>query len=494
MSHRYSDEAMAKKHAKGRQIFLDQAKEKYGGRFDYSRVEFVTQKVKVTIGCPDHGWFKISPDSHLRCKMGCTKCGDILRGKNKSETSRQEFFKKFEKRHGGRLKLVTDYRGATSPIVVECLKGGHQLETTPDNLNHYFKEGCTICANEARWQAQVRSQEEIIQEAQDKFPDFDFSQTQYKGMRETFSFICPEHGEQTRNYVDFIRSHYGCPACGNEQVGYAGYRIRRLMSDDPLVKSRPTRIALMKMNIWGIETYKLGVTTRTLRARYKEFHIKVYYEAVLDELDALMLEHLLHSKYRDDHDPRVKYKGMRDGKRWAGDEELYFRRALKPMLADLKFHVQALSKNDPHYWNRFPELELPDDKPREIIFTEGEYNQPRPVICLDNKKIYPSATEAARKIIADQTSLSSVCRGERATVKGLHFAYLDDYEAGSVPPFIPSKKHMKQVRCIDTGEVFSSMREAGRAKGILSASKISMVCMGKRKTCGGLRWEYVEST
>lgn len=377
MSQRYSDEAMAKKRAKHRQIFLDHAKAKYGDRFDYSRMKFVSQKIRITIGCPDHGWFQTQPDKHLRNKMGCPKCGALHGSKNKLETAKELFLNNFEKLHGDVLKLVSDYRGATSPIMVECLKEGHQFETTPSNLLNFFQEGCTVCAREMRWQGQRKSQEEFIQEAQDKFPDFDFNQTQYQGSEEPISFICPEHGKQTRLARSFLSSYYGCPACGNEQIGYAGYRIRRLMSGDPLVTSRPTRIALMKMNIWGIETYKLGVTTRTLRERYTRYHIKVYFEAVLDELDALMLEHLLHTKYRGDHDPRVKYEGMRRGKHWSGNEELYFRRALKPIQADLKFHVDALSENDPNYWDRFPELELPDDEPREITFRDGEYNLPR---------------------------------------------------------------------------------------------------------------------
>ena len=491
MSQRYSNEAIAKKHATNKKKFLEKSKEKYGDRFDYSRMEYVTQKTEVTIGCPVHGWFQVKPDKHLHSKTGCPKCGENLRVNNKIETSRQHFLDNFIKCHGNQLKLVTNYIGAKSSITVECLKEGHQFETTPDSLNQFFKDGCTVCANNKRWQAQMITQEDFFQTVQNKFPNIDFSQTKYQGSDRPISFVCPTHGSQSRRAADFIKSHYGCPACGMEQVGYAGYRIRRLMSGDPIVKSRPTRIALMKMNIWGIETYKLGVTTRTLEKRYRETLETVYYETVLDELDALMLEHLLHVKYRSDQDNRIKKKGMRDGQRWAGDEELYFKRALKPILADLKTHVQALSENDPHYWERFPDLELPDDKPRKSSFTDGKYNLPRPVICLDDSQVYPSATEAARMINATQGNVSMVCRGERQKVKGLRFAYLDDYESGDVPKFIPDKGNRRLVRCVETGEVFASLTEAAKAKGI-NSSKITSVCKGTRKTTGGLHWEYVE--
>ena len=47
----------------------------------------------------------------------------------------------------------------------------------------------------------------------------------------------------------------------------------------------------------------------------------------------------------------------------------------------------------------------------------------------------------------------------------------------------------KPVRCINTGEVFVTQREAAQIKGV-SQSKISLCCQGKRTHTHGLRWEY----
>lgn len=49
----------------------------------------------------------------------------------------------------------------------------------------------------------------------------------------------------------------------------------------------------------------------------------------------------------------------------------------------------------------------------------------------------------------------------------------------------------KKVMCIDTGEVFKSGREAAK-KLKLQPSKISLVCNGKRKATGGLRFCFVD--
>ena len=49
----------------------------------------------------------------------------------------------------------------------------------------------------------------------------------------------------------------------------------------------------------------------------------------------------------------------------------------------------------------------------------------------------------------------------------------------------------KKVLCVETGEVYKSISEAGRQLGI-SFKAISNVCRGKSKTSGEYHWEYVE--
>lgn len=53
-------------------------------------------------------------------------------------------------------------------------------------------------------------------------------------------------------------------------------------------------------------------------------------------------------------------------------------------------------------------------------------------------------------------------------------------------------KRMKRVRCVDTGIVYGSIEDAGRECGIKATNHITSVCRGRRKTCGGFRWEYVD--
>lgn len=54
--------------------FIKKAREVHGDKYDYSKVEYVNSKEKVTIICPEHGEFLQSPQKHLS-GQGCIKCG-----------------------------------------------------------------------------------------------------------------------------------------------------------------------------------------------------------------------------------------------------------------------------------------------------------------------------------------------------------------------------------------------------------------------------------
>lgn len=70
------------------EYFVSKAKEKYGDKYDYSLVEYVNNKTKVKIICPEHGVFEITPASHIGTNgRGCPKCGNSKKGRNKKAIS-----------------------------------------------------------------------------------------------------------------------------------------------------------------------------------------------------------------------------------------------------------------------------------------------------------------------------------------------------------------------------------------------------------------------
>lgn len=53
--------------------FIQKAKEEHGNYYDYSKVRYTDENTRVTVICPKHGKFLITPKEHLEGK-GCEQC------------------------------------------------------------------------------------------------------------------------------------------------------------------------------------------------------------------------------------------------------------------------------------------------------------------------------------------------------------------------------------------------------------------------------------
>ena len=78
--------------------FVKKAREVHGGKYDYSKVDYVNNSTKVCIICPKHGEFWQIPSNHLK-GQGCPKCGIEARKESRSSTT-EEFIKKAREVHG----------------------------------------------------------------------------------------------------------------------------------------------------------------------------------------------------------------------------------------------------------------------------------------------------------------------------------------------------------------------------------------------------------
>lgn len=74
--------------------------------------------------------------------------------------------------------------------------------------------------------------------------------------------------------------------------------------------------------------------------------------------------------------------------------------------------------------------------------------------CIETEEVFESAAEATRHYNLGKGAVSNAAKTGGKTKNGLHWEYLTE---GT--PF------KKAIRCIDTGEVFSSMAEAARKYG-----------------------------
>ena len=55
--------------------FIEKSKIIHDNKYDYSLVEYKSNKIKVKIKCPIHGVFDQKPDSHI-IPTGCPRCNE----------------------------------------------------------------------------------------------------------------------------------------------------------------------------------------------------------------------------------------------------------------------------------------------------------------------------------------------------------------------------------------------------------------------------------
>jgi len=98
--------------------FIKLAREKYGDKYDYSKVEYINQTTKVCIICPEHGEFYVKPYYHIHVKSGCKKC-KIHEGAYKETT--EQFIEKAKKVHGDKYDYSkTVYLGSNNDVCIIC--------------------------------------------------------------------------------------------------------------------------------------------------------------------------------------------------------------------------------------------------------------------------------------------------------------------------------------------------------------------------------------
>lgn len=74
-------------------------KEVHGKKYDYSKVNYVKNNIRVCITCPEHGDFWQQPNNHFQGK-GCQKCARIL-----NTWSRSSYIEICKKRNKGQCSL-----------------------------------------------------------------------------------------------------------------------------------------------------------------------------------------------------------------------------------------------------------------------------------------------------------------------------------------------------------------------------------------------------
>jgi len=188
--------------------FINKAKLKHNDKYDYSKVEYINARTKITIICKEHGNFLQIPDSHIR-GSGCSKCGRILTINGKTSNT-EDFIKKSKIIHGDVYNYSkVKYNKAIINVIIICQKHGEFLQTPNSHLNG---AGCHICGGSKK-----SNTKEFIEKAKEIHQNkYDYSKVEYINTDTKIIIICKEHGEFLQTPNSHLRG-CGCIICGGHK-------------------------------------------------------------------------------------------------------------------------------------------------------------------------------------------------------------------------------------------------------------------------------------
>lgn len=195
----------------GTVTFIAKAKAVHGDKYDYSKVLYKNNSIKVCIICQKHGEFWQRPTRHLHGD-GCPVCGRIKAGATRSGITTENFIHRARKIHGEKYDYSeSTYVDSKVPIKIICPLHGEFFQTADNHLRK--KHGCPKCSPHA-----TMSTEDFIAKARILHKGkYDYSEVEYKASKAEVRIICPLHGVFKQTPNQHLKGH-GCPICGRSRT------------------------------------------------------------------------------------------------------------------------------------------------------------------------------------------------------------------------------------------------------------------------------------
>lgn len=188
--------------------FIQRCKIIYGDKFTYEKTNYINSKCYVIITCPKHGDFKIKASHFLYDKVGCKKC-------NKEKTTQQNlinFINKSKILYGDTYDYSkVEYVNENTKICLIHKKYGEIYVTPHSHLTNNGLDKKTYHISKIGHYK--NNTDDFIKHAKLIHGDkYDYSITEYKGLKNEIKYICKIHGVITQIAHDHLKGH-GCKFC-----------------------------------------------------------------------------------------------------------------------------------------------------------------------------------------------------------------------------------------------------------------------------------------
>ena len=180
--------------------FKAQADEIHKGRYSYEKSKFVNTTTKLTVTCPIHGDFNITPVRHTSGD-GCKKCSY-----DAQKDTTDSFIDKAKVIHNGIYSYSKAvYKGTTEKLIVTCPHHGDFLTAAKDHLQG---KGCAICGGSAKSNTEAFVASCIARHGE----KYSYEKTTYTTAKGRVIVTCHEHGDFTK-VANKHQQGQGCPSC-----------------------------------------------------------------------------------------------------------------------------------------------------------------------------------------------------------------------------------------------------------------------------------------
>ena len=185
------------------ELFISKANKIHKNRYDYSKVNYINAKTKITIICEHHGEFHQTPSNHL-CNYNCQKCAKNF------QLDTASFIEKAKGIHNDKYDYSkVNYINADTQITIICKEHGEFTQIPDFHINR--KCGCPKCSNNVK----LDLSEFIEKSNKIHCNKYDYSKVEYNNNRNHIIIICKKHGEFSQIPFLHLLKH-GCPNCINK--------------------------------------------------------------------------------------------------------------------------------------------------------------------------------------------------------------------------------------------------------------------------------------
>ena len=254
------DERIASAKTSNSEKFAEKARKVHGDKYDYSKVNYMNNHIKVCIICNRHGEFWQAPNNHLN-GQGCPKCG------GNAKLTDENFISKSKLIHGNKYDYSkVNYVNNKTKVCIICPKHGEFYQTP---INHLYGNGCPSCGKEKIASVLVNTFDEFVEKARKIHGNkYDYSNVDYKNSHVKVCIACPKHGEFWQSPEHHLRGQ-GCPKCANQMSIAEDEIMELLQSLKPQQRNREI-LNGREIDIY-IPSLKLGIEYNGLHWHSEEF-------------------------------------------------------------------------------------------------------------------------------------------------------------------------------------------------------------------------------